>query len=230
MAVLAAACGGTCVINGRDETRLKQTISELGGDRHNFIVGALTAENASDLVKTAIDLVGPLSGLVHCAGVEKIKPFRVTSIEDLREIMSINFEVFWGLSQAFVRKGHHDEAGASVVSIGSSAALYGAKGVAAYAASKGALISLTRSLAAEYSEKGVRFNCISPGMVDTPMLDYVKKFYIDKEHFAKEMLSRQPLGLGRPEDVAGAVVWLLSPAAKWIIGSNFEVDGGYSIR
>lgn len=202
----------------------------MGGGGHKSIACELTAENAENLVKTAVGLAGPLSGLVHSAGAELTRPFRNTSLDDLKKVMSINFDVFWVLAQEFVRRGNHDPASASVVGIGSAAGVYGAKGRSAYAASKGALVSLVRTLASEYAPKNIRFNCVSPGLVNTPLLDSMRALYGEEERFKAEVLSKQPLGLGAPEDVAGAVCWLLSPSAKWVTGSVFDIDGGYGIR
>ena len=118
----------------------------------------------------------------------------------------------------------------TIVGISSVAALYGASGKSAYSASKGALISLIKSLAAEYSGKKIRFNCVCPGYVDTPMLDAVKKLYKNEKDFSESIVKKHPLGLGNPEDVANAVVYLLSDAAKWVTGSVMTVDGGYGVR
>ena len=144
--------------------------------------------------------------------------------------MAINLETFWEITQELVKSKNHEKEKLSVVGISSVAALYGASGNTAYAASKGALISLIKSLAAEYAGKGIRFNCVCPGYVDTPMLDGVKKLYRTEEEFVSSIASKHLLGLGSPEDVASAVIYLLSDAAKWVTGSVFKVDGGYGIR
>ena len=118
----------------------------------------------------------------------------------------------------------------TIVGISSVAALYGAPGKSAYSASKGALISLIKSLAAEYSGKKIRFNCVCPGYVDTPMLDAVTKLYKNEEDFSEAIVKKHPLGLGKPEDVANATVYLLSDASRWVTGSIMTVDGGYGGR
>ena len=125
---------------------------------------------------------------------------------------------------------NHGKENLSVVGISSVAALYGASGNSAYSASKGALVSLIKSLAVEYFAKKIRFNCVCPGYVDTPMLDAVKKLYKNEKDFSESIVKKHPLGLGNPEDVANAVVYLLSDAAKWVTGSVMTVDGGYEVR
>lgn len=197
---------------------------------HIAIVSDLKEGNGTELVKKAVKQAGPLNGFVHCAGIEKTLPFRATQIPELREIMAINLETFWEITQELIKSKNYEKEKLSVVGISSVAALYGAPGKTAYAASKGALISLIKSLAAEYANKKLRFNCICPGYVDTPMLDVVKRLYKTEEEFVLSIASKHPLGLGNPEDVASAVVYLLSDASRWVTGSVMTVDGGYGVR
>lgn len=144
--------------------------------------------------------------------------------------MAINLETFWEITQELVRSKNHEKEKLSVIGISSVAALYGAPGNTAYAASKGALISLIKSLAAEYANKQMRFNAVCPGYVETPMLDAVKRLYKTEEEFVLSIASKHPLGLGSPEDAASAVIYLLSDASRWITGSVLNVDGGYGVR
>lgn len=230
VAKLASQQGGACIINGRNEERLNQTLNSLKGEGHIAIVSDLKEGNGTELVKKAVKQAGPLNGFVHCAGIEKTLPFRATQIPELREIMAINLETFWEITQELIKSKNYEKEKLSVVGISSVAALYGAPGKTAYAASKGALISLIKSLAAEYANKKLRFNCICPGYVDTPMLDVVKRLYKTEEEFVLSIASKHPLGLGSPEDVASAVIYLFSDAARWVTGSVLNVDGGYGVR
>ena len=230
VAKLASEQGAVCIINGRNEERLDQTLKCLTGEGHIAIVSDLKEGNGTELVQKAVVQVGPLNGFVHCAGIEKTLPFRATQISDLREIMAINLETFWEITQELIKSKNHEKEKLSVVGISSVAALYGAPGKTAYAASKGALISLIKSLAAEYAKKQMRFNAVCPGYVETPMLDGVKKLYRTEEEFVSSIASKHPLGLGNSEDVASAVIYLLSDAARWVTGSVLNVDGGYGVR
>lgn len=229
-AIMAAAHGAVCILNGRDKTRLEDILRSMGGTGHHIIPRDLSGNIGSELVKQAVSETGPLNGFVHCAGIEKTLPFRSTGISDLREIMHINLEVFWEIAQELIKSKNHEKEKLSVVGMSSVAALYGASGNSAYSASKGALVSLIKSLAAEYSGKKIRFNCVCPGYVNTPMLEAVKKLYKNEDKFSEAIVKKHPLGLGRSEDVASAVVYLLSDASRWVTGNAMIVDGGYGVR
>ena len=223
----ASELGAQCVINGRDETRLNTTRSELTGEGHKAIAMSLTPENCKELITKAVALVGPFNGFVHCAGIEKTMPFRMTELSDLHEIMSVNLDAFWEITRELVKKKNHEPGKLSIVGISSVTALHGSAGNSAYAASKGALISLIKSLASEYAGQKIRFNCVSPGYVETPMLDNIKRLYKTEEEFEQAIVKKHALGLGTPEDVANAVVYLLSNASRWVTGSVMNVNGGY---
>lgn len=226
-AKLASELGAQCVINGRDETRLNAVLSELTGEWHKAIAMPLTPENCKELVIKAVALAGPLNGFVHCAGIEKTMPFRMTELEDLHEIMAVNLDAFWEITRELVKKKNHEQGKLSVVGISSAAGQYGASGKTAYAASKGALISLIKSLASEYAGQKIRFNCVSAGYVETPMLDNIKRLYKTEEEFDEAIVKKHALGLGAPEDIANAAAYLLSDAGRWVTGTVMNVDGGY---
>jgi len=230
IAKLVSEQGAICILNGRNEERLNQTLKSLKGKGHIAIVSDLIEGKAVKLAIKAVALAGPLNGFVHCAGIEKTLPFRSTQISDLKEIMEINLEAFWEITQEITKSKNHEKEKLSVVGLSSVAATYGASGNSAYSASKGALVSLIKSLAAEYATKKIKFNAVCPGYVDTPMLDAVRKLYKTEEEFVASIVSKHPLGLGRPEDVASVVVYLLSDASNWVTGSVLNVDGGYGVR
>ena len=226
-AKLASELGAVCVITGRDEARLNETLQSLHGDNHMSIAMPLTPDNCKILVQEAVKQAGPLNGYIHCAGIEKTMPFRMTELADLHEIMAINLDAFWEITRELLRKKNHEQEKLSVVGIASAAGQYGAAGKTAYAASKGALIALIKSLAAEYAGQKIRFNCICPGYIETPMLDSIKRLYKTEEEFREAIVKRHALGLGTPEDIAAAAAYLLSDAARWVTGSVMNVDGGY---
>jgi len=101
----------------------------------------------------------------------------------------------------------------------------GASGKSIYSATKGALLSTSRSMAIELASRNIRINTISPGVVETPMTD--KAYYNRDEASRDEIIRQHPLGLGEPIEVANACVFLLSDASKWITGTDLRIDGGY---
>lgn len=228
VAILASVLGARCVLSGRSEVRLNETLEHLSGQGHVIVALPLIKGQNYKLIEAAVCSAAPLDGFVHCAGIEKTLSFRITELQDLDEIMSVNFTAFWELTQTLLKRKNHGTH-LSVVAI-SSVAANGVPCKAAYAASKGALVSLVKSLAAEYAKDNIRFNCVSPGYVNTPMLDRIKQLYNNTDKFNEAIACKHPLGIGTPQDVANAIVYLLSDASKWVTGSVLDVSGGYNVR
>lgn len=131
------------------------------------------------------------------------------------------------LAKGFRQKGCCTSA-SSIVLLSSASALVGAPAIAAYAASKAALIGLTRSLAIELAREGIRVNCIAPGMVQSEMTDGIRQT-LSAEQFAA-IVAQHPLGLGTTWDVACGAAYLLSDAARWMTGQTLVLDGGFTAQ
>ena len=144
--------------------------------------------------------------------------------DHLREVQSINVEAPTLLTQALLRR-NGIAAGGSIVFLASIAAHIGVAGVGAYSASKAALIALTRCLAMEVVKRRIRANCLSPELVETPLLDATAEVVGSLEEERKHY----PLGFGKPDDVANAAIFLLSDASRWITGTTLVMDGGLTI-
>jgi NAD(P)-dependent dehydrogenase (short-subunit alcohol dehydrogenase family) len=168
---------------------------------------------------------GPLSGVVHSAGIHAMRPVRFQSTEQFEEIQRINVTAALALSKGFRQKQVRTESG-SLVFVASVMGLVAQPGVTAYCASKGALLSLTRSLALELAAEQIRVNAVAPGQVLTEMT-LRQKEQLPADHFAA-IEKMHPLGLGKPEDVANGITFLLSDAARWITGITLTIDGGYT--
>jgi NAD(P)-dependent dehydrogenase (short-subunit alcohol dehydrogenase family) len=141
--------------------------------------------------------------------------------------MQLNVFAAMALAKGLRQKGVMANS-ASIVWLSSVAALVGQPGVSPYAASKGALLAMCKSLALELAKEQIRINCVVPAMVQTPMAEKLFAM-MTPEQVAKIELAH-PLGIGQPEDVANAIAFLLSDAAKWITGSSLVVDGGYTAQ
>jgi NAD(P)-dependent dehydrogenase (short-subunit alcohol dehydrogenase family) len=227
----AAALGGLgarVVLVGRDPGRLAAAAAAVpggGGQAERFDVAA-TAEVGPWLAGLA-KAGGPFDGLVHAAGQHAFTPLRTLDLDEVGALMRVNFESALALAQAFRRRGVH-RGGGSIVLLASVAGLAGQPGLAAYAATKGALIAAARSLAVELAPERIRVNCLAPGMVRTEMAERIRATLAPEQWDA--VVGQHPLGLGEPADVAHAAAFLLSDAARWITGTTLVVDGGYTAQ
>ena len=161
--------------------------------------------------------------LVNGAGRELLAPLQTSSSKDIQELTDLNILApIHMIQQSLLQM----KRGSAVVNVASAAGLAGSPGMAVYAATKAALISLTRSLARETASRGIRVNAVAPGIVRTELTDRMFKDLTPDQVRAIE--KRHPLGFGKPEDVAQAIVFLCSVKARWITGQVLVVDGGYS--
>lgn len=225
-ALLCAQQGARVLMLGRNAERLAETLGMTGRpDFHRVLSVDLCDQEALEALLPGV-LLSPLSGMVHCAGISTTLPFRMVREQHLQQFFETNVFAALHLTRRLLKPALFSEAGGSVVFLSSVMGLTGSPGKTLYGMTKGALLSATRSLALEYAPRKIRFNCISPGVVATPMS--AAAVYSRDEQALAEIRARHPLGLGEADDVAAACVYLLSDAARWITGSNLVVDGGYT--
>ena len=170
---------------------------------------------------------GKFDGYVHAAGLERTLPVKLLKTSDYEELYRVNTLSAMELSKQLTSIKHINK-DSSLVFIASITAGIARPGVAAYAASKGALISAARVLAVEVANRGIRVNTVSPGTVLTPLMQkYLAT--LSEEQYA-ERVNGFPLGLGKERDVAQLIIYLLSDASRWMTGQNIVIDGGYTIK
>ncbi len=224
-AVLLSNLGASLIICGRDENRLNRTLSNLNKDNpHICFVGDLTNEGTLDKLVSQIDKI---DGIVFSAGIMNRLPFKFLSANELQSTMQINFESPVVLCQKIIKNKKINKGG-SIVFVSSIAGnVIADKGISSYAASKGALNAICKVLAVEVAATKVRANCITAGMVWSP-LTQGQETVSEEDLKANEQL--YPLGYGTPADVAYGISFLLSDASKWMTGASLVMDGGFSIQ
>lgn len=228
-AVQCSKMGASLLLMGRNVDELNRTVSELQpGTKVEIIVADFSKMVDLELViAEKILTIGKIAGFIHCAGVEKTLPLKKQTSEVFQSIFDINVLAGFELAKIISLKKYKAEK-ASFVFIASVAGMVGESGKTIYSASKGAVISGARSMSMELARSDIRVNSISPAMVKTPILE--KMFDGIGEEATQNIIKKHPLGIGEPEDVANACVFLLSDAAKWITGTNLVVDGGYTAQ
>lgn len=225
-AVLLSELGASLIIVARREDELNNTRKMMRGSNH--IINVYNLRNIEHIplwIKELSFNFGPLDGLVHCAGVEIVRPLRLITSDTFTEIMDINVNAAIALTKGFRQKNVYRRGG-SIVYISSVAGITGQVGHAEYCASKSALIGICKSLALELAKDGIRVNCIAPGVIQSELFQKAKMTRSSDQ--IVKIISQQPLGLGTPRDVSNAVAFLLADTGRWITGTTLVVDGGYT--
>ena len=222
IAIESSKMGANVIITGRNEERLKKTYYLLKGSGHGLIVADLSVKEDIERLHKELPVI---DGLVNCAGLTILKPFKFLSENDFKSVIGVNFEAPFILTKNIV-KSKKISKGGSIVFISSISGVkvsYVAGSI--YSASKGAINGLCKGLAVELAPN-IRVNTVIPGMIDTNILSGGE--ITDKQ--LEDDIQRYPLKrYGKPEEVAFAVIYLLSDAASWITGSNLLIDGGYTL-
>ena len=226
-AILLSSLNARVVLVGRNEERLRETLRNLQGDGHTVSVFDLSStEEIAGWMKQLVARTGPFKALVHAAGKQLTMPVRLVSGTAFDDLMRTNLTSAVMLTKTFCHKSCRTS-GASIVYVSSVMGMVGKPGIAAYSASKAALMGMTRSLAIELAPD-VRVNCVAPAFVESEMLEQVRES-LPAEQFAA-MERAHPLGFGKPLDVAYAIAFLIAETGRWITGSTLTVDGGYSAQ
>lgn len=217
--------GANLFLIGRNESALAQ----LKVDMPSQTVIAHDVSDVGSIVKLLKDIAGGsngIDGVVHAAGVHEFTPLRAVSVQQTEMILKTNVESTIQLLKACSNKRIMNSGG-SVVLLSSSSALVGEAGVVAYSASKGAILSITKSAALELASRNIRVNCVAPGIVKTPMSHKIEET-VGEENWS--IIEKQhPLGIGDPNDVAKPIAFLLSDWSSWITGITMPIDGGYVV-
>jgi NAD(P)-dependent dehydrogenase (short-subunit alcohol dehydrogenase family) len=224
--------GAQVVIGNRNVQRGEETVSmirDAGGTASFKRTDVLVTAEVKALVDHAVTTYGRLDVAFNNAGIEgEVKPTLVDQTEaNFDAVMGVNVKGVW-LSMKYEIPKMLDQGGGAIVNCSSVAGVIAFPGIGIYAASKHAVIGLTKTAALEYSAQGIRINAVNPAVIDTEMVDRLA----DGMNMKKDDLTTfHPIGrLGRVEEVAEAVLWLCSDKASFVTGHSLLIDGGFTAR
>ncbi len=234
MALRFAAEGAVVEIVERDGDAAEDTRGEIeaaGGVAQALAVDVSDPAAVEAAFAQVVEARGAIDILVNNAGIAHVGNLENTSGEDFDRIYQVNVKGVYHCMQAaiggMVERGH-----GVILNMASIASTLGIQDRFAYSMSKGAVLTMTLSVARDYVEKGIRCNCICPGRVHTPFVDgFIRKNYPGEEEAVFEKLSKyQPMGrMGKPEEIAALAVFLCSDEAGFVTGSAYDIDGGSTL-
>lgn len=226
-AIDCAAMGANVVLIARNKERLNATLSQMIRGNHMVISQDLTNINSiKSVVEDIKDSLGPVSGLVCCAGVSSVTPINLINEESLNDMVRTNVYSSLFFAKEVCKRGIFDKNGTSIIFFSSIMGLVGESAKTMYSLTKGAIQSAAKSMAVEMAPKKIRINCIAPGIVITPINMNLPHIADPQRRMMLE--ARHPLGLGQTTDISNTCVFLLSSASRWITGQVIVVDGGYT--
>jgi NAD(P)-dependent dehydrogenase (short-subunit alcohol dehydrogenase family) len=229
-ALAFAAQGAAVAVSDNAEQDLHETarlIEDQGGHALPVLGDVTRGDDVAAAVAAAVRQFGRLDFAFNNAGVEQpVAPLHEITDEQWDRIIDINLRgVFYGMKHeipAILASG-----GGAIVNTSSGAGVIGIAGQSAYAASKHAVIGLTKAAALDYAAAGVRVNAVCPGIIETPMMD---RFSGGTEEGRQRVIGQEPVGrMGRPEEIASAVLWLCSDLGAFTVGHALVVDGGQTV-
>jgi NAD(P)-dependent dehydrogenase (short-subunit alcohol dehydrogenase family) len=217
------------ILLGRDEKRLAEATASLKGGGHLWLsLDLVNHESIAPAIQKLRSEAGPIYGLCHAAGVVETRPLSANRAEVLRAVLDVNVVGGLELARVVCRRDVLEPDGGSILFVSSVYGRVGMPSQISYSASKSALYGAVRSMAVELARRKIRVNSISPGLVWTEMTRKAMASLTPEQ--VKNIEGKHPLGAGAPEDVATAAVFLLSPVARWITGTDLAIDGGFSAQ
>jgi NAD(P)-dependent dehydrogenase (short-subunit alcohol dehydrogenase family) len=227
-AVVFAKAGAKVVVAGRREVQGQETVELVRAVGDDSLFVRTDVSNASEvegLVQKAVERFGRLDVAFNNAGIEGVyAPIVRQSEEDFDRTININLKGVWLCLKYEIRQMLKQGSGGAIVNMASVLGLVGSVGVSAYSASKHGVIGLTRTAALENATRGIRVNAVCPGFIETPMSD--RTLRVPAVH--KFAVGCHPIGrLGKPTEVAEAVLWMCSDRASFMTGQLLGLDGGF---
>lgn len=230
-ALLFAREGARVAVAGRSAEPLRAVVAEIeraGGQALAATCDVTQAQQVERAVRATVERFGALNVLVNNAGVLALGSVEQTPESEWARVLGVNLTGTFLVSRAALPE-LRKAGGGSIVNISSLYGLIGLKNRAAYAASKGGVTQLTRSMALDHAHEGIRVNCVCPAIVETEMIQQVFANQPDPAALRRQRIEQIPLGrMGRPEDVAQLALFLASDESSWMTGVALPLDGGLS--
>ena len=229
-AINCSKMGAKLILLDLNEAGLNETLTMVERPEEHFVaaLNLTDYERVPEVIKEGVAKVGRINGLLNCAGISTTLPLNVAKPEVLDKFFHVNVYTAYFLTQAVCKIGNFSKEGGSIVLFSSAAGQLGETCKSIYGMTKGALFSCAKSLACELARKNIRVNSISPGVIVTPINMNLPHIADPEQRMQTEALHL--LGLGDPNDIANACIYLLSDASRWVTGTNLVVDGGYATR
>jgi NAD(P)-dependent dehydrogenase (short-subunit alcohol dehydrogenase family) len=226
-AIALAREGARVALVGRRKERIEAVKHEIGGSALVLPADVSIQQEIDRVVEQTVSEFGGLNVLVNNAGVLHIGTVEQITEAQWDETFNVNVRGLWLLSRA-VLPHLRQAGGGSIINIASVLGINGARNRASYAASKGAVVLLTKCMAIDHGQENIRVNAICPSFVETDLTAAVISKAPDPAAVRRERTAVHPIGrLGQPEDIAGLAVYLASDESSWVTGAAFPVDGGY---
>lgn len=206
-----------------------KSISAKGGKAHSFACNVADQAVVKNVIAEIVQQAGRVDILVNSAGIAHIGKLENTSEADLERIFQVNVKGVYNTMFAVIEQ-MKKQGGGVILNLSSVAAAVGIADRFAYSMSKGAVLTMTYSVAKDYVQHNIRCNCISPARVHTSFVDgFLKANYPGKEREMFEKLSKtQPIGrMGKPDEIAALALYLCSDEASFVTGTNYPIDGGF---
>lgn len=227
-ALLLSEMGAKVLLVDINEENLQKVQQECQGETDTLLIDLTNTDVIKIAIKEKVTSFGKLNGFVHCAGLPYIAPLKVINPEKTERLYKLNTYAAIELAKVCSSKQIYAGEAGSFVLISSVYGLVGSAANVGYAMSKGAIVAITKSLAMELVSNGIRVNCIAPGFIKTPMANKVDDMMDDS--YDERLSALHPMGLGHPEDIANAIMFLFSDMSKWMTGAVLNVDGGFTAQ
>jgi NAD(P)-dependent dehydrogenase (short-subunit alcohol dehydrogenase family) len=226
IAIIAAQHGAIIYAVGRNQEKLN-LLKDIIGNKNckTFSVDLTDKDNVAKLIED----IDSIDGLVNCAGLIKLSPYKFISQKSFSEIFDINVKAPVFLTTMLLKRRKINNSSSIVFISSINGSCIGTKGFTLYSTSKGAISGLVKSLAADLSKLKIRVNEIAPGMIITDGINSIEENISTSS--IQEDINKYPLGgYGSPDDVANGCVYLLSKASKWVTGTKLIIDGGFTLK